>query len=420
MITFRNAIGAIFGGAKQYAGTQWREIGGYFSRFVPFGANIYANDIVRSCIRVLAEHSSKAAAKVVRRGPNGRIAGDQRLQRLIQYRPNLYMNGKDFLAKVRTRLEIDNTVFIYIRRDDLGRCMELYPMPPAFTEAIDVGGLLFIRFRFTNGATMVASWEDLAVLRKDYNTSDIWGDNNAAILTSLELLGTAQQGMGNAIKSTANLRGILKATKGMLTDDDVKRIQDRFVQSYMKIENASGVAAIDSTQEFIPINMQPAIANYKSIEELRNNVYRYFGVNEDILMSKAFGDAWEAFYEARLEPFLVAMGLELTNKVFSERERGYGNEIIFEANRLAYVSTTVKMNMVQLIDRGVMTINEYREVLNLAPVDGGDVRVIRKEYAEATKLNEIQGVSSNAGQSGTGISGNEPDGSGEGPEAVPE
>jgi hypothetical protein len=98
-------------------------------------------------------------------------------------------------------------------------------------------------------------------------------------------------------------------------------------------------------------------------------------------------------------------GLELTNKIFTDREKGYGNEIIFEANRLQYVSTSTKLNMIQLVDRGVLTINEYREILNLAPVDGGDVRVIRKEYAEANKLNQIQGEEDKAAQNGTGIQG---------------
>lgn len=402
-----SAIKALFGQIKNYVGTAWREVNGYFSKFTPFGRDIYANDVVRACVRALAEHTSKANVKVIRRDNNGeRIDGDKHLQRLIQYRPNIYMNGKDFLYKVRTLLESYNTVFIYIKRDDTGRCIGLYPIPNCTADAIDVGGELYIKFYLPDGTQLAASWEDLAVLRKDYNKSDIFGDTNEAILTSLELLNTTNQGMANAIKSTANLRGIIKSTKAMLSDEDVKDIQERFVKSYMTIANTSGVAALDSTQEFIPLELKPQIANYKNIEELRNNIYRYFGVNEDVLMSKVKGDEWEAFYESRLEPFLIALGLELTNKIFTDRERGFGNEIIFEANRLAYASTSAKMNMVQLVDRGVLTLNEYREILNLSPVEGGDIRIIRKEYAQIDKLNQIQGVDDNATQTeGTGIPG---------------
>ena len=276
------------------------------------------------------------------------------------------------MYKVRTLLEINNTVFIYIMRDDLGRCVGLYPMPSAQMEALEVQGGLYIKFSFPTGIVMVHPWEDLAVLRKDYNKSDIWGDSNTAILTSLDLLNTTNDGMANAIKSTANLRGILKSTKAMLSPEDVKRNKDQFVSDYLTIANGSGIASLDSTQEFTPLSLQPVIANYKTVEDLRLNIYRYFGVNEDAIMSKLFGDAWDAFYEAKIEPVLVALGLELTNKIFSARERGFENEIIFESNRMQYMSTASKLSLTSFVDRAIMTPNEVREVLNLAPVPWGD------------------------------------------------
>lgn len=367
-MNFRNAIKSIFGGLKTYVTSMWREIGSYKSIFSSFGTDIYANETVRACIRTLAEHTSKANVKVLRDG----LPGDKRLQRMIQYRPNFYMNGKDFLYKVRTLLEINNTVFIYIMRDELGRCTGLYPMPSAQMEALEVQGGLYIKFYFPAGITMVHSWEDLAVLRKDYNKSDIWGDSNTAILTSLDLLNTTNDGMANAIKSTANLRGILKSTKAMLSPEDIKRNKDQFVQDYLTIANGSGIASLDSSQEFTPLNLQPVIANYKTVEDLRLNIYRYFGVNEDAILSKLTGDPWDAFYEARIEPVLIALGLELTNKIFTTRERGFENEIIFESNRMQYMSTANKLALTSFVDRAIMTPNEVREVLNLAPVPWGN------------------------------------------------
>jgi len=383
-VRFRNAIQSIFGGIRQFVTSAWKEIGMYSAMFTSFGRDIYANDVVRACIRTLAEQSSKANAKVIRRGENGRIEGDKRLQHMIQYRPNMYMNGKDFIYKVRTLLEINNVAFVYIMRDNTGKCVGLYPMPAASYEAVDSAGRLYIKFNFPNGTIMTHSWEDLAVIRKDYNTSDIFGDNNSAIITSLDLLNTTNQGMVNAIKSTANLRGILKSTKAMLSPEDTKRQKDRFVEDYMTMTNGSGIASLDSTQDFKELNLTPQLANYKSVEELRLNIYRYFGVNEDVIMSKASGDSWEAFYESRLEPFLIALGLELTNKIFTDREKGHGNEIIFEANRLQYISMTNKLNLVQMVDRGAMTPNEWREVMNLSPIEGGDQPIRRLDTAPTT------------------------------------
>lgn len=377
---FRNAIKMIFGGIKTYVTSAWREIGSYTSRFTNFGRDIYANDIVRSCIRTLAEHTSKANVRVLQDD----MPGNKELQHMIQYRPNFYMNGKDFLYKVRTLLEINNVVFIYIMRDDGGKCIGLYPMPHGQLEAVDVAGRLYIKFGYSNGKSIAHSWEDLAVLRKDYNTSDIWGDSNSAILTSLDLINTTNEGMANAIKSTANLRGILKSTKAMLSPEDAKKQKDQFVNDYLNMANGSGIASLDATQEFTSLNIQPQIANYKNVEELRNNIYRYFGVNEDAILSKLSGDTWEAFYEAKIEPVLIALSLELTNKVFSAREPG--NEIIFESNRMQYMSTTHKLALVQMIDRMAMTPNEWRRIMNMEPVPWGD----EPQSWQNPKITEVQ------------------------------
>lgn len=361
---FRDAIKAVFGGIKQRVVGYWREIGGYTATFSPYNGQLYANETCRACIRKLAEETSKA---------NVRVKGnDKRLESLLNVRPNLYMSGKDFLYKCRTLYEIHNTVFIYINRDETGRAIGLYPIPDCFAESVEQNGELYIRFQLPIGQTLVAAWGDLAVLRKDYNSSDIFGDANTAISTSLDLLSTTNQGMANAIKSTSNLRGLLKSTIAKLSDDDLKRAKDRFVTDYMAMDNTSGVAMLDASMTFTPITMTPMVANYKSVEELRNNIYRYFGMSEDAIMNKLTGDAAEAFYEGAIEPFLVALSLELTYKIFTDRQRGFGNDITYEANRLQFMTTTAKLALVQMVDRMALTPNEWRQVLNLAPIEGGD------------------------------------------------
>lgn len=385
---FRSALLKMFGGVKRLIKTgTWREIGIYNAAFTSFGADIYASEIVRSCIRAIAEHTSKANVKVIRKVDGQTLPGDKRLEKLIQYRPNEYMNGKDFLYKVRTRLEIDNTAFIFIKRDEYGKCIGLYPMPKAQYEALeDTKGDLYIQFTFENSNITTISWEDLAVLRKDYNKSDVLGDSNTAILTSLELLNTANEGLGNAIRSTANLRGVLKSTKAMLDPEDVKKQKEKFVADYLSTTNEGGIAALDATFDFTPIKMEPQIANYKHIEEFRLNIYRYFGVNDDVLLAKTHGPSWQAFYESTIEGFLIALSLELTNKVFTTREQGFGNEIIFESNRLQYADIEHKLAMVALVDRGAMTPNQWREIFNMAPIEGGDVPIRRLDTAPTNTM----------------------------------
>lgn len=352
--------------------SRWKELGSYNATFVPFGDNLYKSAIVRSCIRPLAEHSSKANAK----------SSDERIEFLLNTQPNMYMTGKSFLAKVRTKLELQNTAFIYIMRDDKARAIGFYPVPYESFEAIEYLNGLFIRFSFANGEKLVLSWKDLAVLRKDYNESDIAGDDNRAIIDTLQTITTVDQGIANAIKATANLRGILKSKQALLSPEDAKKQKDQFVSDYLNLENKGGIASLDNSQEFIPIKMEPAITDADTMKQFREDVQRYFGISDAIIMSKYTEDQMEAFYESRIEPFLIELSQELTKKVFTEREKGFKNYIIFEANKLQFASMRTKIAVYRsVVLYGGMTINEWRAGSNLAPIDGGDEQIMRLDAA---------------------------------------
>ena len=363
---------------QKYA--RWTELGVYSSVFGSFGQDIYKSEIVRSCIRPLAEHTSKANAKCT----------DKRIEKLLNVNPNMYMNGKDFLYKVRTKLEIKNTAFVYISKDDTGKVTAFYPVPYSYFEAVEYQNGLFIKFYFSGNEarSLVLPWEELAVVRKDYNDSDISGDENSPILNMLELINTTNQGIANAVKATANLRGILKSTKAMLSPADIKRNKDTFVKDYLSLENEGGIASLDSTQEFTPIKMEPTVTNYAQMKEFRENVYRYFGVNDSIVMSDYKESQMEAFYESRIEPFLVALSLELTRKIFSKKAQGHDNHVVYESNRMQYASNATKLAMVALVDRGALTPNEWRQIFNLSPVEGGDVPIRRLDTAAVDKPGE--------------------------------
>ena len=355
---------------KSLKQARWRELGAYTAVFSPFGKDIWRSDLVRSCIRAISEHTSKANA----------VSSKPEIAQLLNTKPNMYMNGKDFLTKIRNWLEVKNTAFIYINREPLtAKVLGFYPVPYESFEGIEAEGELFIKFYFAGNSErqLILPWADLAVMRKDYYSSDIWGDDNRAILEKLDIINTADQGVANAVKSTANLRGILKSTKAMLKREDIKEQQQQFIEDYMNLSNNAGIASLDASMDFQPIKMEPIVADSALVKEYRDDVFRYFGVNDKILMSQYNEDEMEAFYEARIEPFLVALGTELTRKVFTDRELALKNYIIYESNRIGYASNKTKLNMIQLVDRGILTPNELRQVFNMAPYEGGDEYIRR-------------------------------------------
>lgn len=360
----------IFRPLKKAQIQRWQELGTYQSTFSVFGNDIYNSELVRSCIRPLADFSSKAEAK----------CSDQRIERMLNNRPNVYMNGKDFLSKVRTRLELLNTSFIYIQRDDRAKVIGLYPVPYSYFEAVEYQNGLFITFYFNNGdeRVMTLPWEDLAVLRKDYNKSDIAGDSNQAIVSTLELLNTTNEGLANSIKATANLRGILKSTKAMLAPEAIKKQKDDFVKDYLNLENEGGIASLDSTQEFTPIQMNPLTATAEQRKDIREDVYRYFGVNDDIVMGNMTTEQLENFYRLRIEPFLVALSRELTSKIYVGKSASFGNSITYLAESGQFMTMNQKLQFFStVVLYGGATINEFRHLMGMGDLEGGDVPIRR-------------------------------------------
>lgn len=358
---------------------RWKELGAYNSVFSVFGEDAYRSATVRACIRPLADFSAKAMVK----------CDDPRLERMLNYRPNMYMNGHDFLYKIRTRLELLNTAFIYLERNDRGQVVGAYPVPYSYFEALEYMNGLFIKFYFTGTAaeSLTLPWEDLAVLRKDYNRSDISGDDNGAIIQTLQMMQTTNEGLANSIRATANLRGILKNVRNMLSPEDVKRQRDTFVQDYLNLENQGGIAALDSSQEFTPITMKPETATYEQMKEIRENIYRYFGVNDDIIMGNIKTEMLENFYKIRIQPFLGALSQELTSKIYT------GKAAAFEKNRITYMAESGQfMTISQKIDMfskvvlyGGMLIDEWRSLIGLGHIEGGDKPLIRLDAAHTNK-----------------------------------
>ena len=362
----------IFRPLKSAKQTRWKEMGTYTASFTPFGTDMFRSDLVRSCIRPLVNHTSKASF----------TCSKPEIAKILNTHPNMYQNTSAFLAKIRIWRELKNTAFVYVQREEGTFAVKgFYPVPYQSFEAIEYMGDLFIKFYFNGDATreLVLPWADLAVLRKDYYKSDIYGEDNGPILDRLSLISTAEQGNANAIRATANLRGILKSTKAMLSKEDIKKQKDQFVTDYLNLENEGGIASLDATQEFTPITMSPTVTNAATLKEYREDVQRYFGVSDAIITGDYTEEQMEAFYDSNIETFLVDLGTEFESKIFTKRELALNNYLVVKSDRINYASTQTKLGMVQLVDRALMTPNEYRALFNWPPYEGGDEFIMRKD-----------------------------------------
>lgn len=381
--------------------TQLKMLNGYAPVFTSFSGDAYDSDVVRSAVDAIARNAGKLKPKHIRR-VNGQIqeTGSD-IERLLSLRPNPYMDAYTFLYKVVTQLLLQNNAFVFVDIDRISkRIRGFYPVNAATTEFLEYEGGVYVKFHFMGGQRVVLPYEDLIHLRRFFYKNDLYGEpSDQALFPTLQLIRTTDEGIANAVKSSAFLRGIMKFTS-MLKPEDIKRQRDLFVQDYLDITNNGGVAATDAKADYIPLNNEPKMIDAKQMESIKSKVYDYFGVNEKIIRSNYTEDEWNAFYESTIEPLAIQLSLEFTSKLFTGNEKSRGNEIIFEANRLQYASLTTKLNLREMVDRGAMTPNEWRAAMNLAPIEGGDVPIRRLDTAEVN-AEPMTGGDDDSNQEGT-------------------
>lgn len=391
----RSLYNMIFGNKPAQPGneaTQLKVLNGYTPVFTAFGNDAYNSDVVRSTIDAIARNTAKLKPKHIRRVGGNITPQDSNIQYLLQTKPNPYMDAYSFYYKVTTQLFMKNNSFIYMDIDPKGNIKGFYPINASSVELIEYKGEVYARFNFYGGERITLPYSDLIHLRRFFNEDDFFGASNGALFPTLELINTTDQGIINAVKSSAFLRGILKFTT-MLKEADMVKQKNKFLNEYMSVNNNGGVAAVDAKADYIELKGDPKIVDDKQMALIESKVYNYFGVSKNIVNSSYSENEWNAFYESVIEPIAIQMSLQFTIKLFSDREKGFGNEIIFEANRLAYASNTTKTALIkELMPMGVLTVNEAREVLNMAPVEGGDKRIVSLNYVSADKQDQYQGV----------------------------
>jgi len=392
----RNLFQKIFGAIRdRLTLTRLQMFNGYTPVFTPWSGNPYEADVVRSAVDAIARNAAKLKAKHIRRVDGKVIPVGGQIERILQVRPNPNMNAYDFLYKLVTTLMIDNNAFAYPLWDGVN-LIAVWPVNCNMAEFLeDASGTVYVKFYFGTGQHVILPYSEVIHLRRHFYKNDMAGESNKPVNATLEAIHTTNEGLAQAVKTSANLRGIIKY-QGILKESDIKANRDRFVNEYMTVQNTGGVAALDGKADYIELKNDPKMINAAQMKELRDAVYRYFGVNESIIMGKYTEEEWNAFYESTIEPLAVQMSLEFTSKLFTERELGFGNEIIFEANRLQYASVKTKLALREMVDRGALTPNEWREAFNLAPVEGGDKPIRRLDTRPTDETDQQDGGDSNA------------------------
>lgn len=347
----------------------------YTPAFTTWSGALYESELVRSAIHAKATHVSKLKIEI-------QGTAKPRLRTKLKSGPNEFQTWGQFLYRLSTILDMQNTAFIVPVLDDYMEMTGFYPVLPSRCEIIEYGGEPWLKYHFTNGETALVEMQRCGIMNKFQYRDDFFGESNVALTPTMELINLQNQGIAEGVKSSATFRFMAKLNNFSKTEDLAKE-RKRFAKENLQ-QDSGGILLFPNTySEIQQIQSKPFVIDADQMSAIKTNVFDYFGINEDIIQNKAFGDAWEAFYEGCIEPFAIQYSDVSTKMTFTERERSSGSFIMATANRLQYMSNQDKLNVsAQMADRGIMNRDEIREIWNLPPLpDGqGQAYTIRGEY----------------------------------------
>ena len=391
----RSLFNMVFGKnqTKSVTKTRLEMFNGYNAEFTTLKNNTYDSKVARQCIDRIATHCAKLIPKHIKDSISNNIKGD--INFLLQNQPNPIMTKFDFIYKTISMLYTDSNAFVFIAKDNKGFITGFYPVLAMNYELLqDENSNIYLQFKFVNGKTYTLPYIELIHLRLFYNKNDIFGTNNKILKTDIDTAHTASEGIKNAIKTSNNLKGILKYENSMLKDKDLKASKEAFVNDFLNLENESGIAAMDAKADFKEVNLKPITLDREQLKQVNYNIFDYFGISEKIVNNSFTTEDWNAFYEGVIEPRAIQMSDAFTNKIFSYKAIKDGHKIVFTANRLQYASLDQKTNLLKtILPYGLLTKDMVLEILDMPPIGGEEgAKIIQSlNNIDSSIANDYQG-----------------------------
>jgi len=358
----------------------YRMINGFNSVFSPTPENLYEISLVRACVHAFASACSKFTVTV-----NGASRPD--LQNILQFTPNPVQDLTQFIYRIATVFLVNNTAFILPVEDAGGFLTGYYPIRPSFSEVVDTKTGLYLRYTLNDGKTYAIELERVGVLTNFQYNSDIFGSGNEALKSVLDVLNAQNQGIVTGIKNTSSPHFFGKF-KSQYPEEQFMEQQDFFTKvNFLGGKLKDLILGDNRFEDLRQIDIKPFQIDPKISDQIRKNVFAYFGVSESIVTNDFTESQWLAYFEGKIEPFMIQLSNVMTNMTFTRREKSLGNKITFTAGKMRYGGTKALFDIaVKGFDHGFFSVNEAREILDLPPVDGGDKRYIRLEYGPMGEL----------------------------------
>jgi HK97 family phage portal protein len=378
---------------------------GFVPIYSQFGTNIYASDVVQQALKCIVDEMKKLKPMHVRYNGSDPVPVQSGDIKEVLEEPNPLMTQSEFLEKICWLLLMNYNAFIiptyYTWIDEKTgaerRYYEsLYPINPTQVDFIeDAGGRLFVKFWFWNGETTTVRYDDVIHIKYNYSVNQYMGGNelgqpdHKALLSTLELNDTLLKGVAKAMKASYAVNGVVKYNT--LMDDGKTEQALKELERKLK-NNESGFMPLDLKSEFMPLEHNSQLVDKDTLKFIDEKILRNFGVPLAILTGDFTKEQYEAFYQKTLEPLIVSISQAFTKKMFTKRERAFGNKIELYPKELIFMTISQTLEMINILSpTGGLFENEKRVALGLQPLPELEgKRYMSLNWIDANNANQYQ------------------------------
>lgn len=377
---------------------------GFLPIYSQFGTNIYASDVVQQALKCIVDEMKKLRPRHVRYTGSDPAPVKSTVQDVLDS-PNQLMTTSEFLEKTIWLLLMNYNAFIiptyYTWVDEKTGAERryydaLYPINPTQVDFIeDAGGRLFVTFWFWNGEKTTISYDDVIHIKLNYSVNQYMGGNelgqpdHQALLGTLELNNTLLQGIAKAMKASYAVNGVVKYNT--LMDDGKTEAAMQALEQKLR-NNESGFLPLDLKAEFTPLNRSTSLIDKDTLEFIDKKILRNWGVPLAILTGDYTKEQYEAFYQKTLEPLIISISQALTKKLFTSRERAFGNKVELYPKELIFMTVSQTLEMINILSpTGGLFENEKRAALGLPPLPELEgKRFMSLNWIDANSANQYQ------------------------------
>jgi len=372
---------------------------GYNPIYTSYDGGLYEMALTRTCIDKIANQCSKLTP-IINANKNYK-----RINTILQNRPNRLMTTQQFIYRLVTILLVENNAYIVPVYENKysENIVGYYPVRGNGSRIVVVDNVEYLIYKIQNEEFSI-EYDRVGHCKRHYYTKEYVGEDNYALKSTMDLIDTQEQGIKEGIKSGAMIRFLARLSV-VQNDASIAKEQKRLKDEQLSMENNGGILIFDNKYADVSqVDSKPFIVDKEQMDLIKQNVFDYFHLSEEILQNKASEDQWNLFYEDVIEPIAIQISQVLTNMIIKPVDIEKGLNVVLESNKLQFISNSTKLNVSQqLFDRGILYVNQVMDIWNLPHVpEEENKRYIRKEYTEVNKLDEEVGTNetSKTGDSG--------------------